>query len=176
MVASVGASFAPQRDLRCCTKPQAVFGFCSFLSGFHLQIEGKRKWTRGDSNPWPPPCEGGALPTELRAHKTSAIVAAGFRIARQGAKDVAAGIGILKYTVAVICIIFYTDDMDEPGRSTFRISEAARELGISVEWLRKGEVRGFFPPALRDRNGHRYYSEEDIERMRNRPASRRRRG
>ena len=88
----------------------------------------------------------------------------------------AAGIGILKYTVAVICIIFYTDDMDEPGRSTFRISEAARELGISVEWLRKGEVRGFFPPALRDRNGHRYYSEEDIERMRNRPASRRRRG
>ena len=23
------------------------------------------KWRRGDSNPWPPPCKGGALPTEL---------------------------------------------------------------------------------------------------------------
>jgi hypothetical protein len=35
-----------------------VFGFCSFLSGFYLQIEGKRKRTRRDSNSWPPPCEG----------------------------------------------------------------------------------------------------------------------
>ena len=26
-------------------------------------------WTRGDLNPGPPPCEGGALPTELRAQK-----------------------------------------------------------------------------------------------------------
>jgi len=60
MVASVGASFAPQRGLCCCTKPQAVFGFWGFLSGFYLQIEGKRKWTRRDSNSWPPPCEGGA--------------------------------------------------------------------------------------------------------------------
>jgi hypothetical protein len=59
MVASVGASFAPQRGLRCCTKPQAVFGFYSFLSGFYLQIEGKRKRTRRDSNSWPPPCESG---------------------------------------------------------------------------------------------------------------------
>ncbi len=63
--------------------------------------------------------------------------------------------------------------MEEHGRATYRISEAARELGISVEWLRKGETRGFFPPALRDRNGHRYYTEEDMERMRNRPTSRR---
>ena len=62
--------------------------------------------------------------------------------------------------------------MKESRRTTYRISEAARELGISIEWLRKGEARGFFPPALRDRNGHRYYTEEDIERMRNRPTSR----
>ncbi len=61
MVASVGASFAPQRGLRCCTKPQAVFGFCGFLSGYYLQIEGKREWTRGDLNPWPPPCEGAEI-------------------------------------------------------------------------------------------------------------------
>jgi hypothetical protein len=63
--------------------------------------------------------------------------------------------------------------MEEHGRATYRISEAARELGISIEWLRKGEARGFFPRALRDRNGHRYYTEEDLERMRNRPTSRR---
>jgi DNA-binding transcriptional MerR regulator len=67
--------------------------------------------------------------------------------------------------------------MAENGRTTYRISEAARELGISAEWLRVGERRGFFPPALRDRNGHRYYTEEDIERMRGRSSrqSRRRR-
>jgi DNA-binding transcriptional MerR regulator len=63
--------------------------------------------------------------------------------------------------------------MEEHRRATYRISEAARELGISIEWLRKGEARRFFPPALRDRNGHRYYTEEDMERMRNRPTSRR---
>jgi DNA-binding transcriptional MerR regulator len=63
--------------------------------------------------------------------------------------------------------------MKENRRTTYRISEAARELGISAEWLRVGENRGYFPLALRDRNGHRYYTEDDIERMRNRPASRR---
>jgi DNA-binding transcriptional MerR regulator len=55
--------------------------------------------------------------------------------------------------------------MGENRRTTYRISEAARKLGISIEWLRAGERRGYFPPARRDRNGHRYYTEEDIERM-----------
>jgi DNA-binding transcriptional MerR regulator len=63
--------------------------------------------------------------------------------------------------------------MKENKRTTYRISDAARELGISAEWLRVGEKRGYFPPALRDRNGYRYYTEEDIERMRNRHTSRR---
>ena len=63
--------------------------------------------------------------------------------------------------------------MRENRLTTYRISEAARELGISAEWLRVGEKRGFFPPALRDRNGHRYYTEEDIERMRSRSSPRR---
>ena len=63
--------------------------------------------------------------------------------------------------------------MAEDRSTTYRISEAARELGISAEWLRVGEKRGFFPPALRDQNGHRYYTEEDLERMRNRPSRRR---
>jgi hypothetical protein len=60
----------------------------------------------------------------------------------------------------------YRGGMTENRRTTYRLSEAARELGISAEWLRVGERRGLFPPALRDRNGHRYYTEEDIEGMR----------
>jgi DNA-binding transcriptional MerR regulator len=43
-----------------------------------------------------------------------------------------------------------------------------RELGISIEWLRVGERGGFFPPALRDHNGYRYYTEVDVERIRKR--------
>ena len=31
--------------------------------------------------------------------------------------------------------------MKEKRRTTYRISEAARELGISIEWLSKGEAR-----------------------------------
>jgi len=56
--------------------------------------------------------------------------------------------------------------MGENRSTTYRISEAARKLGISIEWLRAGERRGYFSPARRDRNGHRYYTDEDIERMR----------
>ena len=66
--------------------------------------------------------------------------------------------------------------MRENRRTTYRISEAARELGISAEWLRVGEKRGFFPPARRDRNGNRYYTPEDMERLRNRPRSKAARG
>jgi putative resolvase len=50
----------------------------------------------------------------------------------------------------------------------YSISEAARELGLSAEWLRQGEKRGSLPPANRDRRGYRYYTSEDIERLRNR--------
>ena len=48
------------------------------------------------------------------------------------------------------------------------ISEAARELGLSADWLRRGEKQGSLPPAKRDRHGHRYYTLEDLERLRNR--------
>jgi DNA-binding transcriptional MerR regulator len=55
--------------------------------------------------------------------------------------------------------------MDDKRR-IYRTSEVARELGISAEWLRVGESRGFFPPAHRDpNNGHRYYTRGDIERL-----------
>ncbi len=50
----------------------------------------------------------------------------------------------------------------------YRISEAARALGLSAEWLREGERRGSLPKAKRDRNGHRIYTEQDLVKLRNR--------
>ena len=50
----------------------------------------------------------------------------------------------------------------------YSISEAARELSLSAEWLREGEKRGVLPLARRDRNGYLYYTQADIERLRNR--------
>ena len=50
----------------------------------------------------------------------------------------------------------------------FSVSEAARELGLSADWLRRGEKEGSLPTAKRDRNGYRYYTTDDIERLRNR--------
>jgi DNA-binding transcriptional MerR regulator len=50
----------------------------------------------------------------------------------------------------------------------YSISEAARKLSLSAEWLREGEKRGVLPLARRDRNGYRYYTKADIERLRNR--------
>jgi DNA-binding transcriptional MerR regulator len=47
----------------------------------------------------------------------------------------------------------------------YTISEAARELGLSAEWLRQGEKRGSLPRAKRDRNGYCHYTLEDIERL-----------
>ncbi len=61
--------------------------------------------------------------------------------------------------------------MDEKNRR-YRISEVARELGISAEWLRAGERRGFFPRAPRDRNGYRYYTRQDVERLKSRRGER----
>ena len=46
------------------------------------------------------------------------------------------------------------------------VSEVARELGRSVDWLREAEVRGKIPKARRDLNGWRVYTQEDVERLR----------
>lgn len=66
----------------------------------------------------------------------------------------------------------YLEGMDEntsTAHATYKTSELARELGISAEWLRKGEERGFFPPVRRDlQSGHRYYTRSDVERLRGR--------
>lgn len=46
------------------------------------------------------------------------------------------------------------------------IGEAAEELGVTPSWLRCGERLGSLPLARRDENGWRYYTPEDIERLR----------
>ncbi len=46
------------------------------------------------------------------------------------------------------------------------ISEAADRLGVSPSWLRFGERLGALPLARRNQSGWRYYTPEDIERLR----------
>jgi DNA-binding transcriptional MerR regulator len=45
------------------------------------------------------------------------------------------------------------------------VSEAARELGRSVDWLREAERKGRIPRATRDFNKWRIYSEADLRRL-----------
>ncbi len=47
-----------------------------------------------------------------------------------------------------------------------RVSDAAGELGISGSWLRRAEKRGHIPPAKRDLNGWRVYTEADLALLR----------
>ena len=47
-----------------------------------------------------------------------------------------------------------------------RIKAVADYLGVSVDWLRRQEKTGLVPAPLRDRNGHRRYSGQDIELLR----------
>jgi DNA-binding transcriptional MerR regulator len=49
---------------------------------------------------------------------------------------------------------------------TLTISEAAEELGVTPSWLRFGERLGSLPLARRTRSGWRYYTPEDIDRLR----------
>jgi DNA-binding transcriptional MerR regulator len=49
---------------------------------------------------------------------------------------------------------------------TYSISEAATELDVSISWLRFGERLGSLPLARRTPGRHRYYTPEDIERLR----------
>ena len=52
-VATGGSAGLLHQSPRACRRLLSLFSF-------HLQIRRKRKWTRGDLNPCPPPCESGA--------------------------------------------------------------------------------------------------------------------
>lgn len=47
-----------------------------------------------------------------------------------------------------------------------RITELAKELGVSSDWLRRLERAGLIPKAQRDVNGHRRYCPADAARLR----------
>jgi DNA-binding transcriptional MerR regulator len=49
---------------------------------------------------------------------------------------------------------------------TFTIGQAADELGVSPSWLRFGERLGALPLARRTPAGWRYYTVEDLNRLR----------
>jgi len=49
---------------------------------------------------------------------------------------------------------------------TWTIFRGAEELGVSPSWLRFGERLGSLPLARRNPTGWRYYTEEDIDRLR----------
>jgi DNA-binding transcriptional MerR regulator len=49
---------------------------------------------------------------------------------------------------------------------TFSIGQAADELGVTPSWLRFGERLGALPLARRAPSGWRYYTPEDIDRLR----------
>jgi DNA-binding transcriptional MerR regulator len=51
-------------------------------------------------------------------------------------------------------------------RRTYTIGEIADELQVSVGWLRIGERLGALPLARRTPAGWRYYTAEDLERLR----------
>jgi DNA-binding transcriptional MerR regulator len=49
---------------------------------------------------------------------------------------------------------------------TLTISQAADEIGVSRSWLRLGERLGSLPLARRTQSGWRYYTPDDVERLR----------
>ena len=51
-------------------------------------------------------------------------------------------------------------------RRTLTIGQAADELGVSPSWLRFGERLGSLPLARRTQSSWRYYTLEDIDRLR----------
>ena len=51
-------------------------------------------------------------------------------------------------------------------RRIYTISEAAEAFSVSPGWLRFGERLGALPIARRTPGGHRFYTVEDLERLR----------
>ncbi len=51
-------------------------------------------------------------------------------------------------------------------RGPYSISEAAEALAVTPSWLRFGERLGALPLARRTPAGWRFYTEEDLERLR----------
>jgi len=59
-------------------------------------------------------------------------------------------------------------EYSKEATTSMKIGEVARELGMSVDWLRKAEREGRIPPAKRMMSGWRFYSPEDVAALRRR--------
>ena len=62
-------AFGPKADPSTAAKPNGFrVAHCQGAAGMGEQqaFPGQEGWSRGDSNPGPPPCKGGALPAKLR--------------------------------------------------------------------------------------------------------------
>ena len=55
---------------------------------------------------------------------------------------------------------------DDAGR-TYRIGELAKELDRSTLTIKKWEAKGLIPSARRDSRGWRYYTEDDVNEIKN---------
>jgi DNA-binding transcriptional MerR regulator len=55
---------------------------------------------------------------------------------------------------------------EQEQRTRLTIGQAADELGVTRSWLRFGERLGALPLARRDSSGWRYYTPEDVKRLR----------
>lgn len=55
------------------------------------------------------------------------------------------------------------------NEATYTIGQAAQQLGVSTDTLRRWESEGRILPA-RTLKGHRRYTREDIEALQKRPA------
>jgi len=47
----------------------------------------------------------------------------------------------------------------------FKINQACKVLGISAQTIRNYEKSGIFPPSKKDGKGWRYYTEDDITKL-----------
>ncbi|MBN3040301.1 MAG: MerR family transcriptional regulator, partial [Candidatus Omnitrophica bacterium] len=52
--------------------------------------------------------------------------------------------------------------MKKRQRSIFKINHLAKELGVSIQTIKNYEASGILPAPRRDDKGWRYYTEEDI--------------
>ena len=61
-----------------------------------------------------------------------------------------------------MCSQYFFDEVKKEKERLLNVTEAARVLGMSEDWLRLAEKRGKIPRARRDINNWRVYSQEDI--------------
>ena len=110
-VATGGSAGLLHQSPRACRRLLSLFSF-------HLQIHGKRAWTRGDLNPCPPPCEGGKIgcQTFLERAKYLQIVVFFHRHISQGFR---------RFTRVAARLLHIHDQQQKALRLFFRQSHSA---------------------------------------------------